>query len=302
MVTEISYGTQIVGINSGASVDVGAITDAAVTDPTALSSVISALKGNNRLLGGLVTSTLHRSAISNVDKLVGLAALTLTDIGVDTGQLIHSTLYYARVDGANRFGIAPQTLAVQSITTGAGADTYAVQLTVAQIPGADGYHVFLSTDAAPKWAAYVTETQRAAGCAITAVGTVGAGTVAGKVDVQVAGTGIQTSNASLAYNTAFSIGAITPIDCTGYSKAYLTIKAAFTGNFTTAPALVFISLQYNTVSTSDWAVDSPQSVTLLAGTGLSMIQHFVVALKGTQLAILFDTLTGITGTCWVTLR
>lgn len=247
-------------------------------------------------------SSFHRNAISAVDKLTGLAALPLADLGLGTGSLINSTAYYARVDGVNRFGLAPQTLAVQTITTGVGANTYAIQITVAQITGADGYHIFLSTDTSPKWVGYITEVQRAAGCSITAVGTVGAGTVGEKVDVKVAGTGIQTSDACLVYNTAYSTGSITPIDCEGYTTAYITMKATITGNFIVAPALIFVPFQYNTISTSDWVADAPQAMTLLSGSGLSMIQHFNIPLKGTQLAILFDTLTNVTGTCWVTLR
>lgn len=290
-----------VSADDGDLATVGAKDDAASTDPNSDISLISIGKGLLKLNGGLVTSTLHRSAISAVDKIVGLAALGTADMGEGTGSLPDSTTYYCRVDAANRFGIAPQTLAIPTQATGAGADTFAIQLTVAQVTGADGYHVFLSTDAAPKWVGYITETQRADGCSITAVGTVGAGTVAGKVDVQVAGTGIQTSDASFSYNTAYTIGSITPIDCTGYKEAYLTIKAALTGNFTTAPVLKFIPAQYNTVSTSDWAFDAAQSMTLLTS-GCPMEQHFTIPLKGTQFAVLFDTLTGITGTVWVSLR
>lgn len=286
---------------SGAIVDVGAKADAAVTDPTADASVIAATKGTNSLLGGLPVTAAHRSAITSVDKLVGLAALPLADMGEGTGQLVHSTTYYARVDAVNRFGFAIQTLTIPTQAMGAGGDTHALQITVAQVTGAVGYHIFVSSDAAPKWVAYITEAQRAAGCAVTAVGTVGAGTVAGKVDVQVAGTGIQTSDASLAYNTAYSIGSITPIVCTGKHTASVMITATLSGNFTVAPVLKWVPAQYDSAS-SQWVLGAAVSMSLAGASGCSLSQQWDVALQGSQFAVLFDTLTGVSASAVVTVR
>jgi hypothetical protein len=111
----------------------------------------------------------------------------------------------AAVAAANVYGVT----AASNIVTNSPSLNKTADLTVPQVAGATHYDIFYSTDAAPLWLARVTETQRASGCAITGVGTVtttnGSGwtKVADKVNIRLVGTGVATTAAPFAVNTAY---------------------------------------------------------------------------------------------------
>lgn len=143
-----------------------------------------------------------------------------------------------------------------------------VLLTIPQVVGADSYVIFFSTDAAPKRLAEITEAQRAAGCSITAVETVGApyaGQAAGTVTLKLIGTGAATTDAIYATNLAIAPGNVAvasatssgAITCTGRQTAY--VRALVNpGNLTAMPALTVVPF----VKTGDqWAPGTPGIVT-----------------------------------------
>lgn len=123
-----------------------------------------------------------------------------------------------------------------------------VLVTIPQVVGAESYVIFFSTDAAPKRLAEITEAQRAAGCVVTAAETVTTtGGTAGKVLLNLVGTGAATTGAIYATNLSISPGEIAVagttssgvIDCTGRQTAY--VRAIVNpGALTAMPALTVV--------------------------------------------------------------
>jgi len=144
-----------------------------------------------------------------------------------------------------------------------------VLLTIPQVVGAETYVIFFSTDAAPKRLCEITEAQRAAGCSVTAVSTVGApyaGQAAGTVTLKLVGTGAATTDALYATAAAIAPGKVAiaalpgtsgVIDCTGRQTAY--VRAIVNPVALTAmPALTVVPF----VKTGDaWAPGTPGIVT-----------------------------------------
>jgi hypothetical protein len=177
----------------------------------------------------------YRSGITATDMLAAPSNPTLLDVGTG-GSLAPNTAYNVALAVGNIYGNGPASGVVAVTTANDANNTHEIQVTIAQNVQNNGiaayYDVMLSTDAAPKFVARITEAQRAAGgCRITAVGTVdnlGANS-AGTVVVQVVGTGIQSSNGF--YAAATCNGPIDPatlpsISMDGYS--FLHIIAGIT--------------------------------------------------------------------------
>jgi len=143
-----------------------------------------------------------------------------------------------------------------------------VLLTIPQVVGAESYVIFFGVDAAPKRLAEITEAQRAAGCTITAVETVGApyaGQAAGTVTLKLVGTGADTAAAIYATNLSLApvkiaiAGATSSgvVDCAGYPTAYVRVKAR-PGALTAVPSLTAVPfVQIN----GKWAPGTPGVVT-----------------------------------------
>lgn len=111
-------------------------------------------------------AVLHRSGITAVDKLAVVTPTAAKNDNI-TGVMAASAHYYAVAPG-NRYGpVTP--------TQGSGAITptlnKTIDIAIAQVTGAEWYDIFFSTDAQPLWVGRITESMRANGCAITAVGT-----------------------------------------------------------------------------------------------------------------------------------
>ena len=247
---------------------------------------------------------LHRNAIAVVDKITDFiaASLTLADNGAGTGSLNQNTTYYVAAIPGNRWG-PTKIFTPDSIGTAAyGANDGSLRLTIAQGVGpnasvAEWYDLFLSTDAAPKWVARVTEAQRAAGdFEVTAVGTVaaGGGNPPGTIDVNVAGTGQQTSAANFAQSNAYvpNVAAgITSINCANFSKAYIYASLVVT-DLRSAPSLSIVPFFYNTIGT-EWHQGNLEVVNVLQALGQSLKQTFVLDVNGEDgLRILVDTIAG----------
>jgi len=249
---------------------------------------------------GRNAGVLHRNAITAADKLLDFANtdITTADNGAGTGSLNASTTYYATVIPGNRWGCCKVAGTINSQALAAyGANTGSIRLTFGQCAGADYYDLFLSTDAAPKWVARVTEAQRAAGdYEVTAVGTVaaGGGNPAGSVDVNVAGTGIQTSSSVFAQNNAWTPGAagITAIDCSGRETAHVLVKITVT-DLRSVPGCSVVPFFANQVSAADWMQGLWTAIAPLVTKGASLEQAFTLSVKGaTGLKILCGDFAG----------
>jgi hypothetical protein len=171
------------------------------------------------LTANRAVSAVHRSAITTVDKLVvSTAALVSADV-TTLGNLPHNTTVKSAYSPANIWGSCGLSAIGSVLLADDANDTHMADLTIPQVPGAGFYDVFLSTDAAPLWVARVTEAQRALGAKITAVGTVespSAGVAAGKVRVDVIGTGIASNSVVFSQNNALVTSGIVGIDTVGY--------------------------------------------------------------------------------------
>ncbi len=272
-----------------------------------LSDIQAAVSASLALLAGSVSVTpngrrdagvLHRDGITAVDKIPDPTAdtLTMTDNGAGTGSLVASTTFYGTVIAGNRWGCTKVSPTIESLVSGAyGGATGSYRFAWAQITGADYYDLFLSADAAPKWVARVTEEQRAAGdYEVTGVGTVaaGGGNPAGTIDVNLVGTGLQTSNAVFAQNNAYRPDQVTPINCAGRSIARVKAKLAVT-DLRSAPALAIAPFFGNQLSATDFHAGQVETMLLLMGSGYSLCQEFEINVHGeTAFCLLIDSISG----------
>lgn len=237
--------------------------------------------------------TIHRSAVVAVDKLAVPATPTsVTDVATG-GSLAFNTAYNITVAAGNNFG--PTTCPTVGTVTTANdaAGTHVVRATLAQVTGATYYDIFMSTGAAPLWVARITETQRAAGCTVTAVGTVSATTPgAGKIDVRVVGTGLASNVAPFSVNNAYVTSGITPIDCSGYTTLLYYVQLSVT-DLRSIPTLQLSLMSAPVGNAGSYAQFSNLNATILTGVRSPLYQSFAVAINGaSQVMILVDTLTG----------
>lgn len=183
----------------------------------------------------------HRIAIAATD----LLAVPASPTGVDVpggGSLNFSTAYNFTLAANSTFG-PTSAPAVGSVTTAADAmANHAILITVAQVASSVAYDIFLSTAAAPLWVARVTEAQRAAGDTVTAVGVLsGVSPGAGKIQVNVVGTGVASTANPFANNNAYNVAGITPIDCTGALTAIVHVALSVT-DLRLLPTLSYVVL------------------------------------------------------------
>lgn len=167
----------------------------------------------------------HRKSVSAAD-LLGAVALGATSL-VNGGSLTLSATYNNKVVGGNGLGRTTPTAGTAQ-TLAATGTIQTLRIPITQLSGAEYYDIYVSTDADPKWVGRITETQRAAGVVITAVGTTTSGGVAGSVDVQVPGTGL-AAGASATVNTAFKVPAVT-VDAQQYTYIDFDLELAQTGD------------------------------------------------------------------------
>lgn len=230
--------------------------------------------------------TLHRDAITAVDKVPTITITAVDQAGV-AGSLT-AVAHGIAVAPGNRYGTSGTSAIVQVTPT----VNKSIDITVPQAAGAEWYDIFLSTSTTgPLWVARVTEAQRVAGCAVTAVATVGAGGAAGKVNVQVVGTGLANTNAIFAQNNAYTPASVTAINCANNIKAYVHVKAVVT-DLRSAPTLNIVPFFKNQVS-AEFHQGQAQAVSLLTALGQSLEQLFEVDVDGvTGLVVLVGTISG----------
>lgn len=248
------------------------------------------------------TGTLHRSAIAAVDKLAIPAAPTLADVAVG-GLLLNNTSYNVAVAAVSLqpgsgaiLGVTPFSPVVAQATALDGNDTHCIRTAITQVVSAGAYLISCSVDAAPKLVGYVTEAERAAGGVLTAFGTVGAGSVAGSIDVALAGTGIQTSHAAFAVNTAHLPGAPTLVNCAGYARALITLRARLskTAVWATTPALSVIPWLKDQEGSADWGSGTVITPSLLVAATDTLTQCYTLEVDGAVgLAVTVAVLTGL---------
>lgn len=241
------------------------------------------------------TTTTHRSAITAADKLAAPTLTTLAD-NDDVVGVMAAAAHYAAVAPGNVYGTAGPSNIVNNTPT----ENKTADLTVPQVTGATYYDVFYSTDAAPLWVARITEAQRASGCAITAVGTVtttdgdGWTKAAGKVNIRLVGTGVATTAAPFAANTAYypTKSGISTLPCAGYQTAIVSASLALT-DMRSAPTLKlmpFVSKKDATPTV--WYAGTLQDLAPCTA-GKCLYQTFTVDVRdATDMCILVDTISG----------
>lgn len=249
-------------------------------------------------------AVLHRNAITSADQVHTLLAASVAASGQAGGSLSISTTYNWEVIPGNRYGSAGIPSASGSGSTATGANT-AVRLAWAQVTGADYYDLFLSTDAAPKFVGRVTEAQRATGGLLTVASTgsagctIGAGGIAGAIDIRVPGTGQQTTASNFSVNNAYLpdvVAATNYINCTGFSLVHIQVVFTLTDLFT-APALTLVPFLYCD-GDSFYNMAAPITVNLLGAVGQSTRQDYVLQCDGaSRLVVLIGSIAGNGAAC-----
>jgi hypothetical protein len=229
----------------------------------------------------------HRSAIVAADKV---PVITITAADSATAGSLTAVSHGIGVAPGNLWG----TAGMSALVTVTPTVNKSIDITIPQAAGATYYDICLSTaPTAPLWVARITEAQRATGCAVTAVATVGAGGSAGVVNVRVVGTGQASTAANFAQNNAFTPASVTPIDCTGHMKAYIHVKVTLT-DLRSVPSLNIVPfLCKNEASPTEWYQGQLQAVLLVGGIGQSLYQVFEVDVNSVKsLVVLISDIAG----------
>ncbi len=216
------------------------------------------------------TPVAYRSGIATADVLA--APTCGSGSAVAGGSLIVSTSFNIKVVAVNAQGRT--TAATCTATSSGTAGTQTIRQPITSLAGATNYDIYLSTDADPKWVGRIAEAQRASGIVINGVGTTTAGGAANSVDVQVAGTGLQ-SNTTAAVNTAYSVpnAAATTVNATS-NAGQAVLGVAATANFS-AGQQVLIG-----VGTARYELQTIASIQ--AGTSLTLAGNLLYQHTGGQ--------------------
>lgn len=239
-------------------------------------------------------TTTHRSAITAVDTCVVPTIATLADNDDVTGVMAASA-HKAAIAPGNVYGSA----GASNILTNTPTENKTADLTVPQVTGATYYDIFYSTDAAPLWVGRVTEAQRASGCAITAVGTVsttetgGYVKVAGKVNIQLVGTGLATNAAPFTSNNAYLPSAVTAISTRGYKTAIVSAQMTLTDMRAAISLKLMPMMSKNDATPSVWYAGTVQDIAPGSAVGYPLYRQFTVDVNdATNLVILVHTISG----------
>ena len=235
---------------------------------------------------------LHRSSITTADKLTNPSSPTLAGSTITSGSLVSATTYVVVVAAAGTYG---NTLNASTALI-PGSTNNALRTTISSITGATAYDLFLGTSSGSgiPWVGRVSATQLAAGgSTITTVGTIGTSgsAPAGAIDIGVIGTGQIHLAQSWQYNTAYSWSGITPINCSGYSRAHVSVYLSLT-DLRTAPLLVLTPVFVNQ-NDSNYYLGSSINVPISGSPSGGLYQVFDMDVDGsTDLLFLVDTITG----------
>jgi len=266
---------------------------AAPSTEATLEAVRALLAGtiNTQLTGSRIEPVAHRTNVTAVDKVpsITITAADQPAIPVSGGTLT-AVAHGIGVSPGNSYGSA----GVSALVTVTPTVNKSIDVTIPQATGAEYYDIFLSTSTtAPLWVARIAETQRAEGCAITAVGTVGAGGSAGIVNVQVVGTGAASTGTIFAANNAYVFSGIEKIACLGKTKAYIYIKTTVT-DLRSAPSVGIVPFFSKNDESNDWYAIDANLLSVLGGiSGQPLPQVVVVDVNSVKnLIILVDVIAG----------
>ena len=235
------------------------------------------------------TPTAYRSAVVAADVIAVPGTVTCTLVA---GTNITAGTYTIFAVAGNVYG---RTTAKQGdATVVAGGADGCPRAAFAAVTGATFFDLYCSTDgAASKFVGRVTEAQRAAGCAITAVNVVGAGGIPGAVDIHVAGTGLAVNGGQVAQNTAYYAenGAIAAIDPAGAENLDVNVAFSRTGDIV-AGSLVL--LPFYAGASSRWYAGDPVPVSFggVANAYESTYQTLRLPVRGRQVKVLVGSLAG----------
>ena len=127
---------------------------------------------------------------------------------------------------------------------------------------------------------------------------------AGTVDVGVLGTGVSNTTTPFNGSNAFMPASVTPINCTGYSKANILFKFTAADYRIVTSSYTYAIFMQNQASSSDWHLSASQSLTI--GTA-NVTQEFLTSqiIDGaTGLVVLIDDIAGFSPSVsvWVELE
>ena len=228
----------------------------------------------------------YRSAVVAVDVAAVPGTVTCTK---QAGGGVTAGVNNVKVVAGNRYGRTTATAGNTAITT--ETTNLTVRAAFAAVVGATYYDIYVSTDVDPKWVGRITEAQRVSGIKITAVGVTGAGGIAGAVDVEAVGTGLQAATTA-AVNTAYIIPN-SPVKCSGFQYVNFDLIMSRSGD-AAAPALIVVPYFENSVD-GTYAAGTPVTVTFggTAGNYQPLVQRIQVEARGNAgIAIVVQSISG----------
>jgi hypothetical protein len=223
------------------------------------------------------TPLAHRSAVVAADVVAVPGTVTCTK---QAGGSLTANTYLIKVVAINAQGRTTPKAGNVSVVT--ETTNLTMRAAFAAVTGATAYDIYCSTDADPKWVGQITAAQLASGIKITAVGTTGAGSIAGAVDVEVPGTGLQGLTTA-AVSTAYVIPSTgTVIDCSGYQYCDFEITASRTGDAVALAVNLIVMVQNARTGVYSMSVTAPIALTFggTAGNYQSLVQRYHATVSG----------------------
>jgi hypothetical protein len=174
-----------------------------------------------------LTPVAYRTGVAAADVMALPGTITCTLIA---GAGLTAGAYVTKIIAINAFGRTTPVTGSATITTSGG--NLRINAAFAAVAGATHYGIYCSVAADPLWSGRITEAQRAAGVLLS---TLGAGSAANSVDIDVIGTG-NPASLNNAVNFAYVMPA-SPINCAGYKKVRFDITYSRTGD-SVSPSLI----------------------------------------------------------------
>jgi len=257
-------------------------------------------------------STAHRSALTAPDLLGGLQTAPTTPTCVHSGTTegtpgLSATNYYVGYVIRNGMGV---TMA-SAITTVAATSGESVKVTIPsgvwRITDADAiYEIFLSADAAaPKHVVSFTAAQLAAAattrcsCVVAETPVIsGAGSAAWECYIGVVGTNAAITDSHFLVSTAYTVGAIAPVNSSGSNNVDVFVDAsptlAATAAVLASSQLTLLPVFLNDKQATNYHVGVPFDVKVNGVAGYSKRQIWNLTTNGASVIILVASITNMT--------
>jgi len=114
----------------------------------------------------------------------------------------------------------------------------------------------------------------------------------GTVEIAVVGTGLASNVNPFAMSNAYTSAGVTPIDCTGKTRAHVLAKL-MVDDLRSLPDLSIVPFFANQTSENDWHQGALTDLNILTGAGQCLEQKVDVDVQGaTGLAVLVDSIAG----------